>query len=453
MKRLIIGLVIAAAATLACQGSAADSRLRVYADLDRPVVLAGCEESVIIKVGLAGIPGAWIAERLPLNVCIVLDKSGSMATGSKMDRAKQGAIGIVERLTEADVLSVVVYDTTPRVLVWAQHVRDKEAIIDAISTVWASGNTALYGGVSYGAAEVRRNLSWKYENRIILLSDGLANVGPSSTGDLMLLGRSLTDEDITVTTIGVGLDYNEDLMTALAGESGGNAYFASSARDLPEIFSQEIGEAMRVAARDVIIRIRCADGVRPVGILGRVGEISGEIMSVAIRTLCGDKDKYALFEVRVPAGSAGRSREVAEVEIGYADPATNQRHTDLRKVTLAYEADRRVVDEKMNRQVVKETALTRVSEAKREAVSLADRGDVAAACAVMKQGAFELEKAAKQCDKDKEILGEAANCRSISDVIEANNGLTKGGRKSVVNQAYTQTTQQNYVPDAKQDAK
>lgn len=449
MKSLTLALLAVVVGTLACQGLAGESRLRVYADVDRPVLLAGREETVIIKVGLSGIPGSWTTKRLPLNVCIVLDKSGSMRADAKMEKARQGAIEIVERLTESDILALVVYDTGPRVLIPAQHVWDKQALIDAISRISAGGNTALHGGVTYGAAEVQRNLSWRYENRIILLSDGLANVGPSATEDLACLGRSLAEEGITVTTIGVGLDYNEDLMTALASESGGNAYFAGSPGDLPEIFAEEIGEAMMIAARDIRIKVRCADGVHPLGILGRVGEIAGEVMSVAIKTLCGAGDRYALFEVRVPAGREGGSREVADVEIDYLDPSTNRRHDDHHKVTLAYDADQKTVEQMLNKQVIKETALTRMSEAKREAVALADRGEVQAACAVLDQGSLGLEKAAEQCDKDEEILGEAENCRSISVEIQANQGLTKGGRKSVVNEVYTQTTQQQYVPDEK----
>jgi Ca-activated chloride channel family protein len=451
MRPVMLAAVTAVMITLACQGLQADSRVRVYADLDRPVIMAGHNQTVTIKVGLAGIGGEWSARRIPLNVSIVLDKSGSMRSDAKMENARRGAIELVRRLEESDVLSLVVYDTVPRLVIPAQHVRNKQALIETISQICAGGNTALYGGVSYGAAEVRRYLSWEYENRIILLSDGLANVGPSTTEDLAYLGRSLAEEGITVTTIGVGLDYNEDLMTALANESGGNAYFASSARDLPEIFAEEIGEAMTLVARDIRIRVRCAGEVRPVGILGRVGEISGRMMSVVIETLCGKNDRYALFEVEVPAGRGGGRLDVAEIEIEYTDPFTNSRLNEVSRVTVAYDEDQELADQSINKQVVKETALNRMAEAKLQAVKLADIGDHKAACAVIAEGAFQLEKAAEQCDKDEEIMVEMENCRAISGEIEANEGLTKHGRKSLVNQVYTQTTQQAYVPDDRKE--
>jgi Ca-activated chloride channel family protein len=449
MKRLLFALAAAVVAVLACRSLSAEPRIRVYADVDRPAVLAGREETIIIKVGLSGVADGCSARRPPLNVALVLDKSGSMGSEAKMANAKRGAIEVVERLSYDDVLALVVYDTGPRVVFPAQPVHDKSRLIDIISSIRPDGRTALYDGVSLGAAEVRRHLSWEFENRIILLSDGLANVGPSSTGDLAYLGRDLGNEGITVTTIGVGTDYNEDLMTALADRSGGNSYFASSSSELPRIFAEEIGEAMAVAAREVRIRIMCTGGARPISIVGREGEISGQSMTVTIGKIYGKNDKYALFEVQAPAGPTGRSLDVAEVSVEYVDPYTNETIADSRRVSLAYQQDERLVEEKTNREIVKEFALTRNSEFKREAVALADRGDVAGAAALVKKGAFELEKAAERCDKDKEMLGEAKICEAISADITANSGLTKYQRKCVVNQAYTQTTQQTYVPQEK----
>jgi Ca-activated chloride channel family protein len=419
----------------------------VYADVDKPVVLARDGERVVIKVGLSGIDKYIKPKRLPLNVAVVLDKSGSMGSGGKMENAKRGAIEVIERLTRDDIFSLVVYDSRPRVVIPAQRVRDKEWLIRTISDIYAGGSTALYGGVTFGASEVREHMSWKYINRIILLSDGLANVGPQSTGELAHLGRSLGMEGITVSTIGVGLDYNEDLMTALAATSGGNSYFASTGRELPRIFAEEIGEAMTVVARDVRIYIDCGDGVRPVTVIGREGDMSEKQMSVKVGELYGKNDKYALFEVEVPRDEPGQNLEAAQITVEYVDPHTNETMRDRQKVTIAYAADEKVVEKNKDKRVVKDAVLTRTSEIKMQAVGLSDKGDYKAAAALMQQNALELEKAAQACDNDEEIIKEADKCETMSRSIETNMGLTRGGRKKAMNEVHTQTTQQGYVSD------
>ncbi|MGD9141961.1 MAG: VWA domain-containing protein, partial [bacterium] len=239
MKRIAFVIALSLAGILASGCIQAEDRVSVFSEVDKPVVLAGSDERVVIKVGLKGLTMPVMPDRLPLNLAIVLDRSGSMRHYDKMENARLGAIEIIERLSEEDIISLIVYSDRPQVIVPAQPVRDKQALIEIVSGIYAGGSTALYGGVAYGAGQVRRNMSWEYVNRVILLSDGLANVGPSSTGALASLGRQLESEGITVTTIGVGLDYNEDLMTALAAESGGNAYFASTGRELPTIFAEE----------------------------------------------------------------------------------------------------------------------------------------------------------------------------------------------------------------------
>ncbi len=447
MRRAAIMISLMTVAFMACGCLQAQSRVRVYADTDKPLVLSDRAERVIVKVGIEGLRVPVMSERIPLNVAIVLDKSGSMASDRKMENARRGATEIVERLGEGDIISLIVYDNHPRVVIPAQRVKDKDALIETISTIYAGGSTALYGGVTLGAVQVRRNISWKYINRIILLSDGLANVGPQSTGELARLGRSLGGEGITVTTIGVGLDYNEDLMTALAARSGGNSYFASSGHELPKIFAEEIGEAMTVVARDIRIRLRCPDGMRPIGIVGREGELEGQTMSVTVGELYGENTKFALFEVEVPANEAGKHLEIAQVAVEYSDPYTNEKSEDNLSVAVTYERDEDAVRSEQDKVITKEAALAKASEAKREAVGLADKGRYEAAAGVLRANALVLEKVAEECDNDAEVLIEAEKCEEISSDIKVNAGFTRYLRKRVVNEVYTQTTQQGYVSD------
>src|SRR6185436_579493 len=138
----------------------------------------GQKQTSYVRVGLTGIP-INDTGRTPVNVAIVLDKSGSMA-GEKLRKAKEAAIVSIDRLGPNDIVSVIAYDQTVEVLVPATKVSDRLALHRAIERLSADGNTALFAGVSKGAAEVRKFLDPHRVNRIILLSDGQANIGPSS---------------------------------------------------------------------------------------------------------------------------------------------------------------------------------------------------------------------------------------------------------------------------------
>ncbi|MCP4644119.1 MAG: VWA domain-containing protein, partial [bacterium] len=232
------------------------------------------------------------------------------------------AIMALRRLKRDDIVSVVTYDTTVNVLVPATKVSDLEVIVREIQRIQAGSNTALFGGVSKGAAEVRKFLVDDRVNRIILLSDGLANVGPSSPGALADLGASLAKEGIAVSTIGLGLGYNEDLMTQLAQASDGNHIFAENARDLEVAFNAEFSDVLSVVAQDVTVRIRCPEGVRPVRVLGRDADVVGQTVTTRLNQLYSEQQKYVILEVEVPASSTGSEMELASVGVSYANMDT-----------------------------------------------------------------------------------------------------------------------------------
>src|ERR1039457_6390195 len=104
-------------------------------------------------------------------------------TGAKLEKAKQAAMQLVDRLAPNDIFSLVIYSDQARVLVSAQRVEDKDALKEKIESIKAEGSTALYAGVKLGADQLQEFFSSKRINRVILLSDGLANVGPSSPRD------------------------------------------------------------------------------------------------------------------------------------------------------------------------------------------------------------------------------------------------------------------------------
>ncbi|MCA9135024.1 MAG: VWA domain-containing protein, partial [Planctomycetales bacterium] len=184
-----------------------------------------------LRIGITGFELPSDKQRLPVNVAIVIDKSGSMQ-GEKIEQARKAAIQAIDRLRDSDIVSVVTYDSSVNVLVPATKASDRETIRKQIASIAAGGNTALFAGVSKAAGEIRKFLDDKHVNRVILLSDGLANVGPASPAELEQLGESLIKEGISVSTMGLGLGYNEDLMTRLALASSGNHVFIEDAENL-----------------------------------------------------------------------------------------------------------------------------------------------------------------------------------------------------------------------------
>ncbi len=195
MRRSIFVSLLAALVLATSFGgsSSLGSQVQLNVSMANPTLIAEKKQTTFMKVGLTGFKMKSRAQRAPVNVCIVLDKSGSMS-GNKIAKAKEAAIAAVRRLGKQDIISIVVYDSTVQVIVPATKLTDKKSVIAKIRKIGSGGSTALFAGVSKGAAEIRKFLDKNRVNRMILLSDGLANVGPQSPSELGDLGASLMKE-------------------------------------------------------------------------------------------------------------------------------------------------------------------------------------------------------------------------------------------------------------------
>ena len=345
------GMAVVAVLTAVMSAPAWARQVGVNVAMDKPILLANKKQLAYVRVGLRGLPMPETEMRTPVNVAIVLDKSGSMS-GKKIARAREAATLAIDRLSSSDIVSVVTYDSTVNVLVPATKLTDKASVKAAIERIQAGGTTALFAGVSKGAREVRKFLNRNRVNRVILLSDGLANVGPSSPAELGDLGASLIKEGISVTTLGLGLGYNEDLMVELAQKSDGTHAFVENANDLARIFKLEFGDVLSVVAQEVRVRIDCAAGVRPVRVLGRDAEITGRTVTVLLNQLYGQQEKYVLLEVEVPPMPANRTLSLARVAVSYANMATKATDEISSKVSVSFSDSEAVVEKHINRDVM-----------------------------------------------------------------------------------------------------
>jgi len=434
-------IACASCLALPLQSGAATAPLTLDCSLDTPVVLAGGRPTAYLRVALKGAEPEPSGPHTPVNLALVLDRSGSMS-GEKLAEAKRAAIMAVGRLRADDIVSVVTYDSTVRVLVPATKVGDPAAITELLQGVQAGSSTALFAGVSKGARELRKFLAAQRVNRVLLLSDGLANVGPSSPGELAELGASLAKEGIAVTTVGLGLDYNEELMTRLAEHSDGNHYFAERATDLAQAFERELGEVMSVVALDLEVAIELPQGVRPLRVLGRDAEIRGQHIVGRLNQMYARQTKYFLIQVELPAGRAGHEQAVAEVRASYVAGRGGVRGLAQGQAKARYAAETRAVDAGRNVKVAASVARQVATEQNQTAMKLRDDGKVDEAKALLLSNAQYLRENAGRYG-NKFLADDAA--KNEVDAINLDPARWKRQRKQMQADQQEQLRGQGYI--------
>lgn len=254
------------------------------------------------------------------------------------------------------------------------------------------------------------------------------------------MGVALIKESISVTTIGVGTDYNEDLMTRLSQNSDGNTYFVESSGDLPRIFAAELGDVLSVVAKKVQVIIEYPDGVKPLNIIGREGRIRGKIVEFSWNQLYGNQEKYALIEVEISGGKSGEKKDIAYVNVSYENPFTQKKETSSGRAYARFSKDRLKVKKSSNIAVQREYNLNLNALSQEKAISLSDRGKNKEAVSELKKSAQKLRKVGRQ-HNDEDLLKRAEEMEVQAGQIEKE-GMTKKYRKVLRTDSYQMKNQQ-----------
>ena len=433
MKAHLLSLGLAAFALTAN----ASETLILKLEPDQRVVLAGENREVVLKVDLTAAKSKPSARRLPLNLAIVIDRSGSMG-GAKMEKARQAASGLIDQLTSKDIVSVVAYHDRAETIWPASPVTEREDIKRRIEAIRPGGSTALYAGVETGAEQLARNFGSDRINRVILLSDGLANIGPSSTADLKDLGRRLAGRGYSVSTIGVGDDYNEDLMAGIAAASDANYYYVKDAEKLPEIFAKELGELVSITARSVRIEIICPDGVEPIELIGREEKFRGRKAVVELAPFASGQNRYVFLRCRVKSDKPVPSADLATVRLSYRDELNESKENAVdRAVQIAFTDKPKEAAASVNTAVAAEREIIVNALVKDQAIADADGGRAAAGAKKLKDNAARLLAAAPAAPPaERQKLEETAKSQiQQADDMETK-GMSRGLRKEMQSDSY-----------------
>lgn len=366
--------------------------------------------------------------RPPLNLALVLDRSGSMA-GHPLHMAREAAQAAVRQLRAGDRVSIVAFDDAVEVALPSQTVTDEASVLAAIARIQAGGSTALHAGWFAGASEVASHLDPAALNRVILLTDGRANVGLQRLGDIAPQVRGLSQRGVSTSAIGLGAHYDEDLLLGLANAGDGNFEHVEDPARLPTFFESELQGLSRSSGRTVSLGLEpnAEFGVRVAGVLGDLernaygrwqlpnlqeGQPIDVIANLHVPTQGGRGGTIGVMRARLAWTDArGRHKRREQLDLPLLDPEAYQALPDDREVQTL-------------------VAVLEAARLRRESMAALDRGDRAKAGGALSDAIQRVQAAPASAA----IQAELTELDALSADLAAGDDLRL--RKRALSQAY-----------------
>ena len=329
--------------------------------------------------------------RVPLNLSLVLDRSGSMS-GGKLEAVKRAARDLVRRLHPDDRVSVVAFDDAVVTLAPPSTSAQRPDLIDQLMGIYPGGTTNLSGGWLQGRALTQTHLDPKGVNRVILLTDGLANVGITDGPRLRQLCSQALEGRISTTTVGVGAGYDEELLFGMADAGGGGSHYIERLTDAGGVFEEELEGLLSIAAQNLTVRVQPRDAAE-LSVVHHSYPARTEAdgtLSLAIGDLYAREPGEVLadFVVRTNGGAQldlidQAARPVVDLVVE-ADVWTEDGGLERRRISLPVTFDPEAGAE-THPEVERVYTLLRAADARRRAVEMGDRGDVKGAARTLRE--------------------------------------------------------------------
>lgn len=354
------------------------------------------KKEVYLLIDLEGGEVVQTQKRPKLNLSLVLDKSGSMS-GEKLAYAKEASKFLVENLDKGDMVSVITYSNDVKILSEAKKYWDKETILNEISYVEAGGGTFLSGGMLEGYEQVKTNYDPNRINRVLLLSDGLANQGVRDRIALRQIAKNKNNTDnITISTFGIGADFNELIMTDLAEQGSGNYYFIEKSNQIQDIFNRELNNINSVVAQNSKIQVKFPTQYLQIAqVHGFPYQVKNQEIVIDLKNINAKQKKPILIKFNI-------TKEIQE-EVSFQTRLTYD--TQKRKnISIFSENILKIADimtsndvseqikDSFNPDVLDAIALFEGNQSFEEAMSEVDKGNVAEAEKILKEAEKELEQ-------------------------------------------------------------
>jgi Ca-activated chloride channel family protein len=269
---------------------------------------------VWVQIGMQA-KSARPEEIAPLNLALVIDCSGSMDTPDKMPYVKKSLRVFLQSLAANDRVSIVRYADEAHVVTESREVGDGGWIERAVEQLWPGGSTNLHAGLMAGLREVNRHYDARRNNAVILLSDGIANVGVIDPGAIAAEARSYTERGIHLSAIGLGSDFNDELLSELAKQGQGGYHFIDSGQEMDKVFRRDALGLMAKVATDLSLTLTPAEGVELLEVTGQQGALPAGPITVPMRDMGYGDSQVLLVRLTMDSRRMGRNMPLTPLAV------------------------------------------------------------------------------------------------------------------------------------------
>ena len=389
-----------------------DGSLKMTGRLSHPYVGLG-RSDVFLTVDLTGVEVAG-AERAPLNLAVVIDRSGSMS-GFKLTQAKQAAKQLVSQLSSNDRLSIVHYGSDVKSMAGTfATTQNKERMLAYIEGIWDDGGTNIGAGLSTGRDLLLAAKSDFKVSRLILISDGQPTEGLTDPNGLTAIVRETRQQGISVSSIGVGTDFNEDLMQGFAQAGSGAYAFLADASQLGAIFQKDLNQAATQVARNVMLSFELPPGVELGEVLGYRAVQTGSVVRIAMPDFAAAQLERVVARVVVDGAKSGSTIDVARLRLDYTDLLKNEAVSNGASLAAMVSDQSEVVLKNRDKEASVFAARARSAINTQQAAELLKQGETEKANALIDQNAFYFEEAA-QVAGAASVAADIAEQKSMKD--------------------------------------
>lgn len=350
--------------------------LSLQANTELHLIKKGSHSHRVLELVVRAPESATREKRPALNVALVLDRSGSMH-GAKLAYVRQAAAYVLDMLTEGDRAAVIAYDHQVMMVAESTPINaaSRQDLKRRIAGIESGGNTNLSEGWFWGCQQVAMHIEGETArqiNRVLLLTDGLANEGITGQEELAVHAYELSSRGVSTSTFGVGEGYNENLLEVIAQQGRGSFYFIAEPEDIPEIFKQEFEELSAITARDVEIELDLPEGIKAEVLGGLRTESVGQKLRIFIGSLTGGREQPVYLNLEMPLHKGSDKIQISAV--ARATGLDGQVMEAVGGLTFQYARVTEVNAAPLDLEVRRKAALARLSHTASHALKLEREG-------------------------------------------------------------------------------